>query len=1258
LFVRLNIDNERTLEKMSSSNFNLYHLTLQPPTAIVQAVAGNFSSDALHEFVVARGGFLEVLRRDTASDKLRTVHREQAFGAIRNLGSIRIHGHSRDLLVVTSDSGRLSFLKFTGTRFERLSLESFGKAGIRRTVPGEYVATDPAGRAVMIGAIEKEKFVFATNRDAQDQLFVSSPLEAHKPNTITFAIVGIDVGFDNPLFAALETTYDDEDDGLRSKEAGKKMVVFYEVDLGLNHVVRKFSKQVSDTANHLVAVPPSGVVVCSAEGLEWVKPNEPTFSIALPRREWDDPKRGEVLVISSASFQTTDLFFALLQTERGDLFKLTPEADTKGKMQKLVLKYFDSISPACQICISKDGLLFAASEFGNHELFQFKAIGDSPDDDSVEISSSSGNKSDSGKQTFTPRNQPLNLELFDSFKSLAPIVSLKVSDLAKDAGVNQIYTLCGRAERSTLRTLRQGLPLAEMGTIRFPVTSKQDVNRGVWTIRGGADRTDKFIIVALKDSTKVFSTRTEGNDDEQRDVIEDDVSERFARDTTTITASAWGTKGADCIQVTPTGFRRVNFATNQVVSTFKCSGQKRVEVACCNDRQICLGLTQGEIIYFEIDSSGAPVEKARYDVGLDVACMDCDTTLLALGLWDSSIRILSVERSNMMAPLSSQKVPAKPSSLCLIRDESRNHVRMEVGLQNGLLVRSILDIGSSGAIVDTRSHVLGSKAVRVQKVYLNVTENGPAEQVSICCSTRIWLVRASSTPTPLSFRSFEFVAPFLSATLGGREGMVALGPSNSLTITLLDGFGLDPSRKFNEEAWKLDRTPRRICRHPTRQDLLILIEGDRDSFLSQATVNKVTKAENGEGKEAKRDEDAMDVDEEEEEGMIGTGALGQDGDQKDPSSEVGKFVGHPRQSDPDMAWASCVRVISPLTGQTLQRIQLEKNEMAVSLEQGRFADGIDYLFVGTVSGMKFHPRQQIGTAIRTYRFLPSGGKLELVHTTKTQDIPLAFAFIDGKLCCGAGQAITLYDMGQKQLLRKCELKGLPSLVAFIKPVSADRLCIGDSHESIYFVYYSKQENSFSVFADDIVSRMCVAGDIVDSNTCAASDKFGNVFVLRLPPGATGTDPRSRAAHHRTALWDQGNLGGAPHKLDLIAHFYVGEVVTALQKCTLAPGRNEILVYGTVMGTLGALTPFLSRDDLDFFSHLEIHLRKHFKNLLGRDHLQYRSYYTPVKCVIDGDLCEQYFHLPEDIKSKIAREMDRSVDDICRRLEEMRGQILW
>lgn len=71
--------------------------------------------------------------------------------------------------------------------------------------------TDPITKyccPFLAGAIEKQKLVYILNRDAAARLTISSPLEAHKANTLVYHVVGVDVGFENPMFACLEMDYE------------------------------------------------------------------------------------------------------------------------------------------------------------------------------------------------------------------------------------------------------------------------------------------------------------------------------------------------------------------------------------------------------------------------------------------------------------------------------------------------------------------------------------------------------------------------------------------------------------------------------------------------------------------------------------------------------------------------------------------------------------------------------------------------------------------------------------------------------------------------------------------------------------------------------------------------------------------------------------------------------------------------------------------------------------------------------------------
>ena len=52
-----------------------------------------------------------------------------------------------------SDSGRIVILEYNPAKeiFEKVHQETFGRSGCRRIVPGQYLAVDPKGRAVLVG---------------------------------------------------------------------------------------------------------------------------------------------------------------------------------------------------------------------------------------------------------------------------------------------------------------------------------------------------------------------------------------------------------------------------------------------------------------------------------------------------------------------------------------------------------------------------------------------------------------------------------------------------------------------------------------------------------------------------------------------------------------------------------------------------------------------------------------------------------------------------------------------------------------------------------------------------------------------------------------------------------------------------------------------------------------------------------------------------------------------------------------------------
>ena len=77
---------------------HLYNLTLQPATAVTQAIVGNFSGVRQQEIIISRGTRLELLRPDVQTGKVTTVLAHDVFGSIRSLAAFRLTGGTKGTL--------------------------------------------------------------------------------------------------------------------------------------------------------------------------------------------------------------------------------------------------------------------------------------------------------------------------------------------------------------------------------------------------------------------------------------------------------------------------------------------------------------------------------------------------------------------------------------------------------------------------------------------------------------------------------------------------------------------------------------------------------------------------------------------------------------------------------------------------------------------------------------------------------------------------------------------------------------------------------------------------------------------------------------------------------------------------------------------------------------------------------------------------------------------------------------------------------
>jgi len=78
---------------------HLYNLTLQTPTASLQAIVGNFSGARQQEIIISHGTRLQLLRPDVQTGKLSTIIATDVFGSIRSLATFRLTGGTKGKLL-------------------------------------------------------------------------------------------------------------------------------------------------------------------------------------------------------------------------------------------------------------------------------------------------------------------------------------------------------------------------------------------------------------------------------------------------------------------------------------------------------------------------------------------------------------------------------------------------------------------------------------------------------------------------------------------------------------------------------------------------------------------------------------------------------------------------------------------------------------------------------------------------------------------------------------------------------------------------------------------------------------------------------------------------------------------------------------------------------------------------------------------------------------------------------------------------------
>lgn len=721
----------------------LYHLTLQKQTNFVHSCIGHFvdvdagSKHGQSQLCVATETHLELY--DTAEGELTLITRFQnLFTTITSMRSLDLPhaGSSKNpsnwptFLVLTSDSGNLTIVQVTrhaGTfKLRTLVNQPLTRTTLRRTSPISYMEIDPNGRCIILSSVEQNKLCFLV--DFARELRISSPLEIIRPHMVTLDMTACDVNFNNPCFITLEM------DNVAASLSVH--LIFYVLELGLNHIVKKADYSVNPSANFILSLPDlskynittslndsnydrdddsmfNPFVVIGFENHILIKDMNGFYSlkVQIPQRATASSHQKCVTIISGIVQKLKNDFFVLLQSNYGDLFKLTINPDTNDRNRPLVqLSYFDTIQNSNQLHIFKNGYLFALSEMNNNFLFQFEKLG-VENDPSKFLTSKDPNK----PLVFQPSTNLQNLSILSQQLNLNPLGSSQISSDSPLSIVTQHYT------NSKILTLTSGVNYSNLISTNLPPNATK-----LWLIPHPAAINDNnnLLFISFPKKTMILQI-----DNESMEELTPDEAARstfkLSQDTTIHTCVM---SSHSIIQVCTTELRQIVPIDNTGFSnklTWVPPAGIRIICATSSKTQLIISLSNYELIYFKIDSSSNSLIELTTHPELDT--LPCKlaivedsqhSDLLAIGDDEGMIKIMSLrdQKEDFLTVISLQLVNEKFSDMVMVRDPSTKLLNLHVGLVNGVYMRfHIQDI--DGSFTDIKRRFLGLKPVVMS--YLN-----------------------------------------------------------------------------------------------------------------------------------------------------------------------------------------------------------------------------------------------------------------------------------------------------------------------------------------------------------------------------------------------------------------------------------------------------------------------------------------------------------------------------------------------------------
>lgn len=204
-------------------------------------------------------------------------------------------------------------------------------------------------------------------------------------------------------------------------------------------------------------------------------------------------------------------------------------------------------------------------------------------------------------------------------------------------------------------------------------------------------------------------------------------------------------------------------------------------------------------------------------------------------------------------------------------------------------------------------------------------------------------------------------------------------------------------------------------------------------------------------------------------------------------------------------------------------------------------------------------------------------------------------------------------------------------------------CVAYTYLMLNACVLQHEEGAIEERARDYNANWMSAVEILDDDIYLGAENNFNLFTVRKNSDGATDEERGRL-----------EVVGEYHLGEFVNRFRHGSLVMRLPDSDI--GQIPTVIFGTVNGVIGVIAS-LSHEQYVFLEKLQSNLVKVIKGVGGLSHEQWRSFNNEKKTAdarnfLDGDLIESFLDLNRMRMEEISKSMGVSVEELCKRVEEM------